>query len=59
MGEKALTQNKMGTAPIFKLIMTMSLPAIFSMTVQALYNVFDSIFVGNLEGIKGSAALEA
>lgn len=59
MGEKAIAQNKMGTAPIFKLILSMSLPAMFSMTVQALYNVFDSIFVGNLEGIKGSAALEA
>lgn len=59
MGEEAIAQNKMGTAPIFKLILSMSLPAMFSMTVQALYNVFDSIFVGNLEGIKGSAALEA
>lgn len=59
MEEKVLQQNKMGTAPIFKLIMSMSLPAMFSMTVQALYNVFDSIFVGNLEGVKGSAALEA
>lgn len=37
--------NKMGYAPIFKLIMSMSLPAMFSMIVQALYNVVDSIFV--------------
>lgn len=38
-------ENKMGYAPIFKLIMSMSLPAMFSMIVQALYNVVDSIFV--------------
>lgn len=35
-------ENKMGTQPILKLIVTMSLPAIFSMLVQALYNVVDS-----------------
>ncbi len=38
-------ENKMGYAPIFKLIVSMSLPAIFSMIIQALYNIVDSIFV--------------
>ena len=38
-------QNKMGTAPIFPLIVSMSLPAMFSMLVNALYNVVDSMFV--------------
>ena len=38
-------ENKMGTAPLFKLIMSMALPAMFSMIVQALYNIVDSIFV--------------
>lgn len=38
--------SRLGTAPIFKLILTMSLPAIFSMLVQALYNIVDSFFVG-------------
>ena len=42
-------ENKMGTAPILKLIVTMSLPAMFSMLVQALYNVVDSIFVSNYD----------
>lgn len=37
--------NKMGVKPMFPLIMGMSLPAIFSMMIQALYNVVDSIFV--------------
>ena len=38
-------QNKMGTMSMFPLIMSMSLPAMFSMLIQALYNVVDSIFV--------------
>ncbi len=40
-----IEQNKMGYAPMFRLIMTMALPAMFSMVIQALYNVVDSMFV--------------
>lgn len=40
-----LKENKMGTRPMFGLVMSMSLPAMFSMIIQALYNVVDSIFV--------------
>lgn len=40
-----MKENKMGTESILKLIITMSLPSIFSMLVQALYNIVDSIFV--------------
>ena len=40
-----LTPNKMGVKPMFPLLMGMSLPAMFSMMIQALYNVVDSIFV--------------
>lgn len=47
MGE-TVKQNKMGYEKMLKLIMSMSLPAMFSMTVMALYNVVDSIFVGNI-----------
>ena len=39
-------ENKMGIMPMTKLILTMSLPAIFSMTIMAMYNVVDSIFIG-------------
>ena len=46
----------MGTMPVVKLIVTMSLPAILSMTVLAMYNVVDSIFVGNYSQ-NGLAAL--
>ena len=42
-------ENKMGTMPMTRLIFNMSLPAIFSMTVLAMYNVVDSIFIGNYD----------
>ncbi|WMJ22112.1 MATE family efflux transporter [Paludicola sp. MB14-C6] len=41
-------ENKMGSKPMFGLIMTMSLPAMFSMLVQSLYNIVDSYFVAKL-----------
>lgn len=47
------TENKMGTQPILKLILSMSVPAMFSMLVQAMYNVVDSFFVAQM----GEAAL--
>ncbi len=42
-------ENKMGTMPMTKLILSMSVPAIFSMTIQAMYNIVDSIFIGNYD----------
>ncbi len=41
-------ENKMGTLPIPKLLVSMSLPIMTSMLIQALYNVVDSIFVAKL-----------
>ena len=43
-----MKENKMGVMPIGKLIITMSLPIMISMLVQALYNVVDSIFVARV-----------
>ena len=43
-----VTENKMGTMPIGKLVFNMSLPMMISMLVQALYNIVDSIFVAKL-----------
>lgn len=48
-------ENKMGVMPIKKLIVTMSLPMMVSMLVQALYNVVDSIYVARV----GEQALTA
>ena len=42
-----IKENKMGTAPMIPLILKMSLPVMFSMLIQSLYNVVDSIFVSN------------
>jgi len=41
-------ENKMGTMPVNRLLITMSLPMVISMLVQALYNVVDSIFVARI-----------
>lgn len=41
-------ENKMGTMPTNKLLITMSLPMVISMLVQALYNIVDSIFVAKI-----------
>ncbi len=38
----------MGTMPVNKLLISMSLPMMISMLVQALYNIVDSIFVARL-----------
>lgn len=46
--KRRLDDNKMGTMPINKLLFNMALPAILSMTINALYNVVDSIFVSRI-----------
>ena len=43
-----MEQNKMGVMPINKLLLSMSLPMMASMLVQALYNIVDSMFVAQL-----------
>ena len=48
-------ENVMAKQPIKKLIWKLGLPMIISMVLQALYNVVDSIFVANIEGIGGIA----
>lgn len=48
MSETMVKENKMGVMPIPKLLISMSLPMIISMLVQALYNIVDSIFVAQL-----------
>ncbi len=41
-------ENKMGVMPVNKLLISMSLPMIISMLVQAMYNIVDSIFVAQI-----------
>ena len=42
-------ENKMGTMPVGRLLVTMSVPMMLSMLVQALYNIVDSVFVSRIE----------
>lgn len=46
---QGMPENKMGVMPIPKLLISMSLPIIISMLVQALYNIVDSIFVSQID----------
>ncbi len=43
-----MEENKMGGMPVTRLLVTMSLPMMLSMLVQALYNIVDSMFVAQL-----------
>ena len=43
-----MKENKMGTMPVNRLLITMSLPMMASMLGQALYNIVDSIFVSRI-----------
>jgi len=52
---KTEKRNKLGVVPIPKLLFSMSIPAIISMMIQALYNIVDSIFVAQI----GEEALTA
>ncbi|MDO4536001.1 MAG: MATE family efflux transporter [Clostridium perfringens] len=45
---ESIKENKMGTMTVNKLLISMSLPMIISMLVQALYNVVDSMFVAQI-----------
>ena len=47
-GKIVETTNKMGTMPINRLLLSMSLPMVAAMLVQALYNIVDSMFVAQL-----------
>ena len=41
-------ENKMGVMPVNRLLLSMALPMMISMLVQALYNVVDSIYVSRI-----------
>ena len=52
------TNNKMGVLPVKKLLLSMGLPMIVSMILQAFYNIVDTFFVSNIE-VLGNAATNA
>ena len=53
--ERNLRQNKMGTAPEGRLLLSMGWPIIVSMLVQALYNIVDSVFVSRMDQLAPEA----
>lgn len=46
--KETISADKMGSTPMLRLILSMSLPTMFSMIIQAMYNIVDSVFVSNL-----------
>ncbi|MBO5030767.1 MAG: MATE family efflux transporter [Lachnospiraceae bacterium] len=52
------TKNRMGTMPVNKLMLSMGLPMVLSMMLQAVYNIVDSAFVSNMPE-NGEMALNA
>lgn len=48
MSNTNVQENKMGVMPVNKLLLSMSLPMMLSMLVQALYNIVDSIYVARI-----------
>ncbi len=57
MNEK-VTMNKLGTMKVNKLMLSMGIPMILSMMLQAVYNIVDSAFVSNMP-VNGEMALNA
>ena len=56
--KKQDSMSRMGTEPIGKLMLSMGIPMILSMVLQAVYNIVDSAFVSNMKE-NGEAALNA
>lgn len=56
--KEEVTMNKLGTAKVNKLMLSMGIPMILSMMLQAVYNIVDSAFVSNMPA-NGEMALNA
>ncbi len=56
--EETKQMDKMGTVPVKKLMLSMGLPIVLSMVLQAVYNIVDSAFVSNMKE-NGELALNA
>lgn len=56
--KEEVTRNKLGTVKVSRLMLSMGIPMILSMMLQAVYNIVDSAFVSNIPG-NGEMALNA
>lgn len=51
--KEEITMNKMGSEPIHKIMLSMGIPMILSMVLQACYNIIDSMFVARIPDADG------
>lgn len=49
-------EEKLGTAPLFKLMMSMGIPALVAQVINLLYNIIDRIYIGHIPEV-GAVAL--
>lgn len=57
--EKEMSGNKMGILPVKSLLLSMGIPMIISMALQALYNIVDSYFVSQMSGETSGTTISA
>lgn len=51
--EKEIKMNKMGTVAVPKIMLSMGIPMVLSMVLQACYNIVDSMFVARIHDSEG------
>ena len=57
MQKQTFTHNVLDTSQIGRLLMKLTLPMFFGMSVQSIYNIVDTIFIGHYVGRDGIAGL--
>ena len=50
------SEERMGTAPIFKLMLSMGIPTFVAQLINLLYNIVDRIYIGHIPEV-GAASL--
>ncbi|MBQ6686155.1 MAG: MATE family efflux transporter, partial [Firmicutes bacterium] len=48
-------EERMGSMPIKKLLIQLSIPTITAQLINALYNIVDRVYIGHIEGVGGTA----
>ena len=56
VGEKEKQDERLGSAPLGRLMISMALPAVTAQLINVLYNIVDRIYIGHIPG-HGDVAL--
>ena len=56
MQENTQKENKLGTAPLGRLMVSLALPSVAAQLINILYNIVDRIYIGHIRGY-GDVAL--